>query len=165
MRKITVITILVLVCIVAAWFFVRAGDSFRLRAEREHGIKLPLLAHDIQCRGDAWHGFLDRGAATIFEMHTNDLPQFMAQLQIRSRRTPARVTGDPTMNGWNVWPEGSSTFVPGDDQYSGFERTWQGQATPIEMLSCSSSKGDWLHVELWRLESGSLVVKMFTDWN
>lgn len=142
----------------------RGGNS-RLRAERQHGITLPPSANHIQCRGDAWRCFLDRGAATMFEMSTDDLPTFVGQLRIRSRSAPVRAAGDPTINGYNVWPNGAATFVPGNLQYGGFRRTWLGDAAPVEMLSCWSPKGDWLHVELWRLERGMMLIKMYTDWN
>jgi hypothetical protein len=149
----------------AIWFFVYPGGNSRARAEREHGISLPPSAHHIQCRGDAWRGFLDRGATTIFEMSTNDLTNFVAQLTIRSRAAPTRTTGDPAVNGWNVWPQDSATFVPGNSQYGGLRHTWNGDAVPVEMLSCSSPKGDWLHVEFWRINGGATLVKMHTDWN
>jgi hypothetical protein len=101
----------------------------------------------------------------MFEMTTNDLTAFVAQLHIQSRAAPLRGAGDPTVNGYNVWPTGARTFVPGGAQYGGFRRTWQGDATPVEMLSCTSHTGDWLHVELWRLEGEALLIKMYTDWN
>lgn len=101
----------------------------------------------------------------MFEMSADELTTFIAQLRVRSRRTPARAGGDPRVNGYNVWPTGVQTFVPGNTQYGGFRRTWQGEAAPVEMLSCASPTGDWLHVELWRLEGGSMLVKMYTDWN
>jgi hypothetical protein len=101
----------------------------------------------------------------VHDPFTNDLTTFVAQLRIRSRTKPVKAAGDPKVNGYNVWPTGAQTFVPGNSKYGGFRCTWQGEATPVEMLSCSSSTGDWLHVELWRLEGGALLVKMFTDWN
>jgi hypothetical protein len=101
----------------------------------------------------------------MFEMSTNDLTAFIAQLRIKSRTTPVKAAGDPKVNGYNVWPTGAQTFVPGNCKYGGFRCTWQGEATPVEMLSCSSPTGDWLHVELWRLEGEAMLVKMYTDWN
>ena len=167
MRKKLIITVSVIFCIfaVAIWLLVLPPRDPRVRAEREHGVRLPPSAHNIQCRGDASRGFLDRGAATMFEMSTNEMTAFVAQLQVRLRTLPARATGDPTINGYNVWPTSAATVVPGNAQYGGFRRTWQGVAVPVEMLSCSSPKGDWLHVEFWRLEGGALLVKMYTDWN
>ena len=91
--------------------------------------------------------------------------EFIAQLRIKSRTAPVQALGDPTVNGYNVWPKGVATFVPGDPLYCGFQRTWSGEAAPMEMLSCSSPTGDWLHVELWRLEGEAMLVKMYTDWN
>src|SRR5438552_1616928 len=99
--------VLISVCTCAlalvAWRVISPGGDPRGRAERDHGIKLPASAHKIQCRGDASRGFLDRGAATMFEMSTDDLSTFIAQLQIKSRKAPVQAAGDPTANGWNVW--------------------------------------------------------------
>lgn len=143
-----------------------SGSDPRLRAEQDHGVRLPPSAHHVQRRADGWlHSHLgDHGIATMFEMKTNDLPAFVGQLRIHSRRAPDRIRGDPTQNGYNVWPQ-TSTFIPGNDQYSGFRRTWSGEALPIEVFGCSSPKGDWLHVEIWKLEGTSMLVKMYTDWN
>ena len=146
------------------WSSGRSG-VLRERAEREHGILLPSSARDIQCRGDAGRGFLDRGAVTMFEMDAGELAAFVGQVTVNSRTAPVRTHGDPRVNGWNVWPEGASSFVPVESVYAGFERTWVGEPTPIEMLNCSSPTGDFLHLEFWRLESGSLLVKIYTDWN
>ncbi len=165
MRKVVLTAVAVLVVAVLAWWITSGGGDPRTRAEREHGITLPASAHSIQCRGDASRGFLDRGAATLFEMSTNDLTAFVGQLRVKSRAAPVRASGDPTENGYNVWPTTSPTFVPGNDKYGGFQRTWHGEAIPVEMLSCSSPTGDWLHVELWRLEDSTLLIKMYTDWN
>jgi hypothetical protein len=164
-RKVVFISVGLCVLAVFGWQLISPSPDPRTRAEHEHGVRLPVSAQNIQCRGDASRGFLDRGAATIFEMRTNDLTAFVAQLRIRSRTKPVKAAGDPKVNGYNVWPTGAQTFVPGNSKYGGFRCTWQGEATPVEMLSCSSSTGDWLHVELWRLEGGALLVKMFTDWN
>jgi hypothetical protein len=164
MRKLLV-AIGILICFIVISIFILPGGNSRARAEREHGILLPASAQHIQCRGDASRSFLDRGAATMFEMSTNELPAFVAQLRVNSRRPPARPAGDPTVNSWNVWPQNAPTFIPGNSRYGGFRRTWRGQAIPIEMLSCSSPKGDWLHVELWRLEGNTMLIKMYTDWN
>lgn len=158
------VMVLGLVALVVWWMAPPANPL--VRAESEHGIHLPPSATDIQCRGDAWHGFLDRGAFTMFEMNQGDLAEFEGQLKVFSRELPAR-TGhvDPVVNGWNVWPVGAKTFVPGNAEIGGFERTWSGDAVPLEMLSCASPEGDWLHVEFWKLPESAVLVKMYTDWN
>ena len=138
----------------------------RARAEQEHGIRLPPSAVHIQCRGDAWPWKPDRGASTMFEMLPGDLVSFVSGLPVRSHTAPAKPgPGDPLINGWNVWPVGAATFVPGNPQYGGFQSTWTGGAEPVQMLSCASPVGDMLHVEIWKLEEGALLVKMFTGWN
>lgn len=163
--------ILLVTCIIAGllaaviWWKTPPSDP-RLRAEGEHGIHLPPSAANIQCRGDAWVGFLDRGASTLFEMNSGDLDGFVSQLKINARRQPAVAgPGDPLMNGWNVWPHDADTFVPGNQPYGGFKKTWSGDAVPTEMLSCASPAGDFLHVEFWKIPGPTVLVKMFTDWN
>ena len=165
LRKCVIIGMVVFVSAVATWFFAFVVGNSRVRAEREHGVSLPSSARHIQCKGDEWCSFFDRGLATTFEMSTNDLGSFVAQLRIRSRSAPARTSGDPTVNDWNVWPQRSATFFPGNGPYGGFRHTWDGDAVPVEMLSCSSPTGDWLHVELWKLKNRTMLVKMYTDWN
>src|SRR6185369_14839571 len=60
------------------------GGSSAKRIHREHGLELPRSASQFVCRGDAWkHVFIDAGAASAFEMASNDLPQFIAQLKIK----------------------------------------------------------------------------------
>lgn len=138
----------------------------RKRAEAEHGFKLPPSAAKIQCRGDAWAIAPDRGASTMFQMDSTDLPGFVSTLKVKSRNGPIRPDpGDPTINGYNVWPKVTGSYVPGNFQYGGFTQTWSGNPVPVEMLSCASPTGDWLHVEIWKLSSGQMLVKMFTDWN
>ena len=152
--------------LLVAWLITAPPDDLSARLERIHGIHLPATATSIQSRGDAWHGFLDRGEATVFEMQSADLAAFVGQLKVNFRNPPARKgPADPTLNGWNVWPIGAKSFVPGNPQYGGFHRTWSGDAIPVEMLSCSSPTGDSLHVKYWKLEGDTMVVKMFTNWN
>ena len=143
------------------------GDS-RERAELEHGVLLPPSAANIQCRGDGWMrvtpisgGFV----TTMFEMNPTEMSAFLAQHHIRSRNGPAILTGDPLVNGWNVWPQGSPTFIPGNEQGGGWRRTWSGATTPVEMVSCDSPEGMFLHLEFWKLDSGSILVKMCTMWD
>jgi hypothetical protein len=143
------------------------GDS-RERAEYEHGITLPASAAAIQCRGDGWlrkSSFHGGGATALFTMAPSDKEGFMSTLSVRARTAPAISHGDPLVNGWNVWPQGSPTFIPGNPPYGGFNQTWQGFAEPVEMISCQSpAGGQWLHVEFWNLENGALLVKMGTMW-
>jgi hypothetical protein len=138
-----------------------------MRTEYDHGIKLPLSASEIQSRRDAFSlkTIFDNGVATIFEMDSADVGDFENQLSINSRSAPVTAVGDPTVNGYNVWPKNSPTFVPGNKGYGGFVKTWKHPTTPIEMLSCKSSKGDWLHVEIWKINESKSLVKLYTDKN
>lgn len=159
-------------CVVVAWYLGKyvarsTGDS-RERAENEHGIVLPPSASKIQCRGDGWlretpisGGFV----TTMFEMNPAETSAFLAPLHIRSRTGPAIATGSPSVNGWNVWPQGSPTFIPGNEQGGGWRNTWTGAATPVEMVSCDSPEGRFLHLEFWKLDSGPMLIKMCTVWD
>ena len=161
-----VVVSLLVVSLLGVFVHSRALGSPRSRAEREHGIGLPPSAAKIQCRGDASYAILDRGASTLFEMQARDLNAFLSQLTINSRSGPAKTgPGNPCINGRNVWPTDSDTYVPGDSRYGGFKATWQGPVIPSQMLNCASPTGDWLHVELWTLDTDRLVVKLYTDWN
>jgi hypothetical protein len=141
----------------------RSGFSTRAAVEEAHGLKLPSSARKFQQRRAG--GFLDHGILSLFELDKSEVQQFVAQLKIKSRASPTTAgPGNPCVNGWNVWPKYSPTFVPGNEELAGMKTTWSGQATPTEMLSCHSPKGDWLHVEIWSVEDHSLI-KVYTDWN
>jgi hypothetical protein len=133
--------------------------------ESDHKIVFPASAKNIQNRGDSNKIQPDRGIATMLEIDRKDLVAFEGQLKITERRKPAKDQGDPTENGWNVWPQGAKSFVPGNKVYSGFNKTWNGVPVPEEMLSCQSTAGDWLHVEVWGLPEGKVLLKVFTQWN
>lgn len=134
--------------------------------ESDHDIVFPASAGNFQNRGNSRIRILpDRGISTLVEIDRKDLDAFLAQLKISERRRPVKEQGDPTVNGWNVWPHGSRTFVPGNEVFSGFKKTWDVEPVPIEMLSCQSPVGDWLHVEIWNLSDTKVLLKLFTDWN
>lgn len=131
--------------------------------ERCHGLRLPVSVRNCQQRRIT--GLADHGVLSLFELDRKDVQTFVAQLTIKSRYSPTMTgAGDPCLNGWNVWPENTPTFVPGNTELQGLKRTWVNEAKPIEMLSCSSPKGDWLHVEIWSVGDHALI-KLYTDWN
>jgi len=131
--------------------------------EDAHGLKLPQSARKCQQRHAG--RFLDHGILSLFELDQNEVHEFVAQLKIKSRNLPTKTgPGDPCLNGWNVWPENSATFVPSEKDLGGLKPTWSSEPVPIEMLSCSSPKGDWLHVEIWSVSNHTLI-KLYTDWN
>jgi hypothetical protein len=123
--------------------FAMLYSQTKWRAEWEHGIALPASATDFQCRGDAYRLVLDRGASTGFVMGATDLQTFKSELTV-----------NPSLQ----------TFVPENSQYQGFTFPW-GAAAPTETLDCDSPNGDWLHVELYPVDSDHVGVWMYTDWN
>jgi hypothetical protein len=101
----------------------------------------------------------------LFETDEAGARAFVHSLKVQSRKAPAKVgVGDPCENGWNVWPQDSKTFVPGNSGLAGLRKLWIGNAEPVEMLSCGSPKGDWLHVEIWKV-ADHRIIKIYTDWN
>lgn len=132
--------------------------------ESDHKIVFPASAKNIQNRGNSGSCLLDRGLATMMEIDRKDLEAFVAQLAIKERRKPSKTTGDPTINGWNVWPQDSKTFVPGNKVYGGFNKTWDSAPAPEEMLSCQSATGMSLHVEVWGMQDEKVLLKLYTWW-
>lgn len=117
----------------------------RQKAEAVHGLKLPSTARDIQSVGDAWRGFLDRGASTVFTMDATNLQDFVATLHVDT----------------NLW-----TCIPGNDEYHrGLRKPWKPEAEPVTNFSCRSPVGDFLHVRIFQLNTNQLGVHMYTDWN
>lgn len=144
--------------------FVTSSCSKQDGDEFDHQLVFPTSAKNFQNAGDSQRGFLDRGIVTVFEMDQGDLKEFLKQLEIDDRRKPLKKAGDPTTNGWNVWPQDANSWVPANKVYDGLKKAWIGDAVPVEMLSCQSPVGDWLHVEIWKLEE-TLLLKIYTDWN
>ena len=140
---ITVLSCITFVACGVGYFAWLINSQSVARAQWEHGIALPASVGNIECRGDANRLVLDRGASTAFEMSAADLPAFISTL-------PPSVS--------------FNTFVPGNAQYRGFTFPWTA-TQPRQTFSCQSPKGDWLHVEIWPLESSRVGVWMYTDWN
>jgi hypothetical protein len=134
-----------LALVVFQWWTIALSDT-RLRAEMEHGMRLPPSAHHFQCRGDALTAPLDRAAITWFEISAADLGPFLAGLK------PGNV----------VPPFGAGLA---NAQYSGHVQTWSGTATFNQIVRCASPVGDFLIVEVWDLPAGGHLIKMYTDWN
>lgn len=151
--------------LLVALFSVAITACDKVNDEYDHKIVLPASAANIQNRGRSNSVLPDGGIATLMDIDRKDLNTFLAQLKITERRSPAIERGDPTVNGWNVWPRDAKTFVPGNEEYGGFKKTWAVEPVPIEMLSCQSPAGDWLHVEIWSLSDTKVLLKLFTQWN
>ena len=128
-----------------------------------HGVNIVSSARDFQQVRSP--GSVDYGVLSMFVIDQSELDEFVAQLDVDAETLPAKGgPGNPCVNGWNVWPTTSPTFVPGNKELDRLKRSWDGDAVPVKMLSCSSPTGDWLHVEVW-LVNGSSLLKMYTDWN
>jgi hypothetical protein len=128
-----------------AWGYENGLCSSRARAEKEHGIALPSSATHIRCRGDAWGGFLDRGARAAFLMNSADLPFFLRQLDVRTNAVAVSYFRLPEDLAAEVGAAESTTL--------------------LEALTCRSPRGNQLDVKVWRVKSDTLAVNLHTDWN
>jgi hypothetical protein len=118
------------------------GDS-AIRVRREHGLRLPASASNFECRGDAWLCIMDRGASSAFEIASNDLRGFVAQLKTRQ--------------------SDSDSLIPGNSQYR-LSAPWRSGARLASYL-CDSPTGDWLYVEVWPIDAVRVGICLYTDWN
>jgi hypothetical protein len=120
--------------------------SSGVRVSREHGLKIPPSAHSFVCGGDAWmHRFMDSGAASAFEMTSDDLATFLSQLKIRETH------------------EGDCCMLPRNSQYQ-IRRPWTS-AIPLKTYRCTSRTGDSLGVQIWKVDDATVGVLLYTDWN
>ncbi|MEO5714025.1 MAG: hypothetical protein ABIT37_11110 [Luteolibacter sp.] len=151
--------VVVLAAVIVVWKM--PSSDPRIRVKAENGILLPASAAKIQCRGDAWHGFLDRNAYTVFEMERGEQADFVASLKVTGRELPlSRIPADPIA----VNVRGENDYFKSDA--GSFEQTWAGDLAPLEMLSCQSPiAADWLHVEFWQISETRLLVKIHSNWN
>jgi hypothetical protein len=117
--------------------------SSAARVRREHGLRLPSSASRFVCRGDAWmHPFIDSGAASVFEMSSDDVPNFVSQLKIIDTQ---------------------ETGFPGNPQYR-IRRSWMS-GRPMRSYRCHSPTGDELDVRIWAIDAAHVGVALYTDWN
>jgi hypothetical protein len=150
MPKRTLLLFFILLCIgVALLTVIYRGciGSSASRITREHGLALPTSASHFVCKGDAWIMVMDRGAASAFEMASNDVPRFLAQLKIKEAHN-----GDY-----------SKSVFPGNPQYQVRTRWMSG--SPLETYHCASPVGDLLDVQIWPIDAAHVGVCLYTDWN
>ena len=154
MPKRTLLLLFILLCIGLALFTVIYGaciGSSAKRVTREHGLVLPASASHFVCKGDAWIMIMDRGAASAFEIASNDVPRFLAQLKIKDTHH-----GDHR-------PEYSNSIFPGNPQYQ-VQTPWMS-GSPMETYHCASPVGDFLDVQIWPIDAAHVGVCLYTDWN
>src|SRR6266566_3056568 len=106
--KVALATILLLAWLLWLLFLFGYIGSSSARIRREHGLRIPPSAHSLVCGGDAWmHWFMDSGAASAFEMASEDISDFISQLTI-----------EKTIEG-----EGDAFIFPSNSQYQ-IPRPW-----------------------------------------
>jgi hypothetical protein len=137
----------------------------RGRCRREHGFALPADASHIECGGNAWLGFGDRGAVIAFDVTRTGFTRLEPSLHVTSSH-PASAR--EFRSDWSAASDapwiGEPWCMPSNAQYSIGWRP-RGRMRPLQMLRCASTTGDGLCVEVWERPDSSLSVRCFTDWN
>jgi hypothetical protein len=90
---------------------------------------------------------MDRGAASTFEMLTNEVVTFLSQLKIQ-----------------NVTTGVAESIYPGNAQYQ-VRASWMTGIPIVNYRCISPSGGDWLDVQLWKIDVSHVGVCLYTDWN
>ena len=132
----------------------------KVQIEELHALTLPRSARSFRTRvASRWP---DRIIVSLFAMDRADDAEFLSQLRVLREYAPVKDQGNPYVNGWNVWPTGTLTAVPGDVSIGEAPPEWR-EATPIRMRSCQgASEFLRLHVELWHIGSATSLVKVCT---
>jgi hypothetical protein len=162
-----IILALVASCAFVAIFSLRSmiGQN-AARLQREHGLQIPESAAFIQCRGDAWKLIIDRGALGMFTITEADLGGFLSQLTIKSRvKSTVKYEVDPSALGAPRWAPSIGTFIPSNVAGPPLQNPIGKNLQPIEAISADSSTGDWMHIELFRVDDETVLMKIYTDWN
>jgi hypothetical protein len=145
-RKLTILAMVCAVFVSLPFLFGFFGNS-ATRVKREHGLQLPASASHFVCGGDAGSSIVDRGAASAFEIAQSDLSSFVSQLRVRSSSSGA-----------------SGSIFPGNSQYQ-IHVPWRAAATGMTTYQCDSPTGDFLSVEVWRIDESRIGICLYTDWN
>ena len=88
---------------------------------------------------------MDSGAASAFEMNSNDLPNFLSQMEILETR------------------DGDSGIFPVNSQ-SQIRRPWTSRLA-LKTYRCASRTGDSLKVQIWKVDAAAVGVILYPDWN
>jgi hypothetical protein len=132
-------------------------DAEALQFFKLHQIKLP--DGWISCRN--WQELYDFGFSIVITSEES-LFKFKEQLKIEERKEPVNTApADPNVLGWGVWPHNSKTYIPGGIK-SISVKFYDGMAIPLEMLSCKSKIGNFLHVDAWKGNDGKILLRIFT---
>ncbi len=116
------------------------------RVERDHGIDLPESARDVQAMGDVIR-LVDHGLSSVFVIDSVDLDKLVDQLD-------------------QVADVSHGTFIPGNAQYQPRTFPWPpGSAADQSFGKASPAGGDFMHVEIFRVDDASVGVWIYTDWN
>src|SRR6266446_2554741 len=85
---------IILILLLAGSCSRNGGFAKREAVEKAHGLRLPASSSNFQ-QIAAGH-FFDHGTVSLFELAENDVPEFVAQLTIRSRNRPVKTGfGEP----------------------------------------------------------------------
>jgi len=136
------------------------SDSDRTQFKTLHGLDLPR--HSISCR--TWHERKEYAFSVVL-IEKVALDQVIKQLKLKERHGPLSPgSSDPNLLGYGVWPHLKGSYVPSGIRGEG-EHFFDGMAIPIEMFSCESQTGDWLHVDVWQTNDGRYFMRLYTSYS
>lgn len=90
---------------------------------------------------------------------------FLKRLEVVRSAKPLKTTKqDPNVLGWGCWPQKFPTYVSNNAELEE-KKLFEGLAVPVEEYSCKSQRGDWMHVDVWEIDSGKKLIRVYTHWN
>lgn len=99
---------------------------------------------------------MDLGARALFLIDVSDLPSLLENLDIQEQNL---LLAD------SPGEDRSAILQSATPTRGGFRQMWDGSAQPLGSVVCSSSRGDSLEVEFWKVHDGLVAVNLHTDWN
>lgn len=91
--------------------------------------------------------FLDHGLSSVFTIDSTDMPALVHQLD--------QIPDAPY-----------STHVPGNSQYQPRDVPWlRTEGRQLSLSKQSPAGGDWMHVEIYRVDEATVGVWIYSDWN
>lgn len=145
---------------IGMFIWVQCGSNGQLRAELQHGVRLPLSCRSIQCGGNIFMSH-EGQAVTWFEMNSPDLAGFLGRLPI-DQRNGSWASWNTASGRKRVWAPWST-----ESEFSSrFVKTWAGTEKLNQTLRCWSPVGaSSLMVEIYDLPNGGHLVKMLSSWD
>jgi hypothetical protein len=122
-----------------------------------HGVSLPVTL--VSCMN--WSLNQEFALSSVI-LDKAGLDAFKKELTVEAKKIPvAGDKTDPNEFGWGPWPPGSKTYIPGG-LVPKDTKLFAGPAMPVEMLSCTSTMGVYLHVDVWKVDGEKYLLRVYT---